>query len=109
MVVMTSEFEGQSLTMLEAQATGRVLIASDIDGAREIVEDGSTGLLFSTGDADDLAARTLLAAGDPALRDRLGRRAREAALAHSPEAAAAAYAEALVNVVDRHRDRGGRR
>jgi glycosyltransferase involved in cell wall biosynthesis len=45
--------------------------------AREAVTHGETGLLFRRGDIDDLAEQTLLAAGNPALRARIGRQARQ--------------------------------
>jgi glycosyltransferase involved in cell wall biosynthesis len=40
------------------------------------VTHGETGLLFRKADIDDLADKTVLAAGDPALRARMGRQAR---------------------------------
>jgi glycosyltransferase involved in cell wall biosynthesis len=43
------------LKPLEAMAQGRLLIASDVGGHRELVEDGRTGYLFSPGDAGALA------------------------------------------------------
>lgn len=45
------------LKPLEAMAQGRVLIASDVGGHRELVRDGETGFLFPAGDAAALAAR----------------------------------------------------
>lgn len=44
------------LKPLEAMAQGRLLIASDVGGHKELIEDGVTGSLFRAGDADDLAA-----------------------------------------------------
>ena len=55
------------LKPLEAMASGRVLIASDVGGHRELVRDGQTGFLFPAGDAAALAtaiARTLDARDD---------------------------------------------
>lgn len=40
---------------LEAMAQGRVLVASDVGGHRELIHDGKTGVLFRAGDADSLA------------------------------------------------------
>lgn len=45
-LVMPSYAEGMSNVMLEAAATGRAALASDVPGCREIVEEGKTGLLF---------------------------------------------------------------
>ena len=44
------------LKPLEAMAQGRVFIASDVGGHRELVTDGETGFLFEAGDARSLAA-----------------------------------------------------
>lgn len=43
------------LKPLEAMAQGRLLIASDVGGHKELIEDGVTGSLFKAGDVDDLA------------------------------------------------------
>jgi glycosyltransferase involved in cell wall biosynthesis len=102
-VVMPSEAEAQARVYVETQASGRVLVASDIPAAREVIADGETGLLFRKGDAGDLARKTLLAAGDPGLRLEIGRRARERVQAHSLDTAVAAYAATLGRVVQQHR------
>jgi glycosyltransferase involved in cell wall biosynthesis len=102
-VVMPSETEMQARMYLETQASGRVLVASDIPAAREVVVDGESGLLFRKGDADDLAAKTVLAAGDPQLRREIGHKGRERVMAHALEHATAAWAEAIGNVVRKHR------
>jgi len=44
------------LKPLEAMAQGRVLIASDVGGHRELIRDGETGYLFRAGDVYALAA-----------------------------------------------------
>lgn len=53
-LVHPSQSEGMSNACLEAAATGRAVIASDIPGCRECVEDGSTGYLHILDDAKDL-------------------------------------------------------
>ncbi|WP_426071142.1 TIGR04063 family PEP-CTERM/XrtA system glycosyltransferase [Janthinobacterium sp. DSP2-3-3] len=60
------------LKPLEAMAQGRLVVASDVGGHRELVDHGKTGMLFRAGDADALA-QTILAlllapASWPALR-----------------------------------------
>ena len=44
------------LKPLEAMAQGRMLVASDVGGHRELIRDGETGFLFPAGDARALAA-----------------------------------------------------
>ncbi|MEW5965717.1 MAG: TIGR04063 family PEP-CTERM/XrtA system glycosyltransferase [Pseudomonadota bacterium] len=47
------------LKPLEAMAQGRLMVASDVGGHRELIDDGRTGVLFRAGDVDDLAARVM--------------------------------------------------
>jgi glycosyltransferase involved in cell wall biosynthesis len=82
-VVQPSKGEGLSRVYLEAMACERALVASDIPAAREVIEHGENGLLFETGNIESLASATVLAARDPALRARLGRKARASIAAHS--------------------------
>ena len=53
-VVLPSYHEGMSNVLLEAAASGRPLITSNIPGCREAVEDGVSGYLCPTKDADAL-------------------------------------------------------
>ncbi|MFO1300355.1 MAG: TIGR04063 family PEP-CTERM/XrtA system glycosyltransferase [Burkholderiaceae bacterium] len=59
------------LKPLEAMAQGKVLVASDVGGHRELIESGRTGLLFAAGDVSALAQAVLRLLGDASLRDRL--------------------------------------
>ncbi len=102
MVVMPSEAEGQALVYLETQACARLILASDIPAAREVIVDGETGLLFRKGDIDDLTTKTLAAAADSTLRAEIGRKARERVKVHCLNDAVAAYVATLEHVVRRH-------
>lgn len=59
------------LKPLEAMALGKVQVASDVGGHRELVDDGTTGVLFKAGDAGALAAAVLRLAEDDGLAARL--------------------------------------
>lgn len=98
-IVMASEAEGLARVYLEATACGRLLIASDIAAAREVIEDGVNGLLFRVGDYEHLAARTLEVAADRALRQEVGRRARERAVGWTLEGVIPQYERELERVV----------
>lgn len=52
----TSRNEGFGLTLIEAMAAGSALVAARAGAAELVVEDGVTGVLIPTGDADALAA-----------------------------------------------------
>lgn len=65
------------LKPLEAMAYGKVVVASDVGGHRELIQDGETGLLFRAGDPAHLAATVERLLGDPALQATLSARARD--------------------------------
>ena len=56
-VVMPSYHEGMSNVNLEAAATGRPVIATDIPGCREAIEEGMSGLLCRKADSESLLER----------------------------------------------------
>lgn len=64
-VVLPSYREGTPRTLLEAAGMGRPLIATDVPGCRQIVEDGKNGLLCELKNAEDLAAKMRLMATFP--------------------------------------------
>lgn len=47
------------LKPLEAMAQGRLFVASDVGGHRELIRDGETGVLFRAGNASDLADKVI--------------------------------------------------
>ncbi|MBC8638522.1 glycosyltransferase family 4 protein [Caballeronia sp. EK] len=54
-VVLPSYREGVPRTLMEASAMGRPIVATDVPGCREVVEDGVNGLLCKVKNADSLA------------------------------------------------------
>ena len=56
-VVLPSYREGMSVTLMEGASMGRLLVASNIPGCKELIEDGETGYLCRIKDADDLAEK----------------------------------------------------
>jgi glycosyltransferase involved in cell wall biosynthesis len=75
--VLPSHREGLPLSLLEAAACGRPLIATDVPGCRAIVHDEVNGLLVPLDDVEALAAAIGRLADDPELRRRFGRASRE--------------------------------
>jgi len=55
--VLPSTSEGHSVALLEAMASGLAIVASDIEGNKESVEDGVNGLLFKNADRRELAEK----------------------------------------------------
>jgi glycosyltransferase involved in cell wall biosynthesis len=69
--------EASSIALLEGFSMGVPVIASDYGGNPYSIDDGEDGLLFESRNAKDLAAKIRLMMDDPALRERLGRQAKE--------------------------------
>jgi glycosyltransferase involved in cell wall biosynthesis len=68
--------DGLPNVVLEAMASGRPVVASDIGAVSSAVIDGRTGVLVPPGDAGTLARQLDLVLDDPQLRERLGHEAR---------------------------------
>jgi glycosyltransferase involved in cell wall biosynthesis len=77
--IMPSRSEGWGLTPLRAMANGLAVIASDVDGLRELVEDGQTGWLVPPDSPTALARAIETAMADSALRCEYGSKGRERA------------------------------
>jgi glycosyltransferase involved in cell wall biosynthesis len=75
--VLPSRREGLPLSLMEAAACGRALIASDVPGCREVVLHEQTGLLFPVDDVASLADGMARLAADPQLRARYATAARK--------------------------------
>lgn len=71
-LVQPSHKEGWGLTVLEANACGTPVVATDVPGLRDSVRAGETGLLVGKADAAGLADGIVRILDDPDLRERLG-------------------------------------
>jgi glycosyltransferase involved in cell wall biosynthesis len=69
--------------ILEAQACGLPVVVSDSGGPKELVEDNANGLITKSHDVDDLARAIRALVMDPALRDRMGKSARNSVIDRS--------------------------
>lgn len=77
-VVFPSEwYEGFPMTLVEAYACGKPVIASRTGAMREIVRDGGTGLLFELKNPGDLVEKVNSIAGNTDECERMGKKARE--------------------------------
>jgi glycosyltransferase involved in cell wall biosynthesis len=77
-MVLCSFTEALSLAAIEAMALGKPVVHSDVGGAREMIVPAGNGFLFPPGDTAAFVERLALLA-EPALRARVGGRARETA------------------------------
>lgn len=64
---LTSDFEGNPISILEAMVVGLPIVASFVGGIPDIVEDGRNGFLFPPGDAEKCAKNLLRLLSNPRL------------------------------------------
>jgi len=77
--VLPSLSEGSPLSLIEAMAAGKAIVASDIPAIREIVEDGKEALLFDPYRPEQLKEAILKLYHNPELRMELGENAKKKA------------------------------
>lgn len=76
LLAQPSRYEGLSYTMLEAAGVGLPIVATDVSGTRDVIEDGKTGIVVArVGDVDAFAAALNEIAGNKSLRDSLANNA----------------------------------
>jgi len=81
-VALTSRNEGTPLSLIEAMAARKAVVATAVGGVPDLIMDGRTGVLVASEDAPGLAAALGALIADRELRLRLGTSASEFALAH---------------------------
>jgi glycosyltransferase involved in cell wall biosynthesis len=79
-LVLPSGNEGTPVTVIEALAAERPVVATRVGGVPDVVRDGEDGFLVEAGATDDLAERLGRLARDPELRARMGKKGRERVL-----------------------------
>lgn len=75
-VALTSRNEGTPVSLIEAAAAGRPVVATAVGGTQSVVRDGVTGLLVRPGEPEGIAAALNQLLGDRPLADRFGLAAR---------------------------------
>lgn len=81
LVVLPSYREGLPKVLLEAAACGKAIIATDVPGCRDIVQDEINGVLVPPRDSSTLAMSIANLLLDPHVREAMGVRSREMAVA----------------------------
>ncbi len=102
-VVNCSAKEGWGLTVIEANACGVPVVASDVPGLRDSVVDEVTGLLYEYGNIEQLAQKILLVLRDAHLRRKLRQAAIEWAASFDWNDSAAKMLQVLQRAVEAHR------
>ena len=77
--VLPSVYDQLPIVILEAMALGKPVVATNVCGIPEVIEDAKTGLLVKPSDVDSLAEAILKLIENPELRERLSQEASRAA------------------------------
>jgi glycosyltransferase involved in cell wall biosynthesis len=101
-LVFPSSYEAFSLVTLEAAASGLPILATPVNGIRELLADGHSGFLINQ-EPRTIAQRLGQLAADPALRRRMGRAARRSALDFGWESMVAKHHELYLRLTDESR------
>lgn len=72
-----SRLEAFGLVILEAMASGKAVIVSDIPGVREVIENNVEGLLAEPLNSKDIAEKINFLLADKELRERMGKNGRK--------------------------------
>lgn len=76
-VAPDGQMEGIPVSLMEAMASRRAVVASALSGIPELVEDGVSGLLVPPGGAEELASAMDSLLAEPERANRMGERGRE--------------------------------
>jgi glycosyltransferase involved in cell wall biosynthesis len=81
LLALPSRQETAPVVILEAMAAGKPVVATDVGGARDLIEEGASGFIVPPAEPAPLAERIERLLGDDALRAAVGRRGKEIAWA----------------------------
>ncbi|HEX4466476.1 MAG TPA: glycosyltransferase family 4 protein, partial [Solirubrobacteraceae bacterium] len=98
--VLPTSYETFSLVTFEAAASGLAVLATPVNGVRELIEDGENGFLIDR-DPERIAELLRRLAENEELRSRLGRAARESALRFSWQRMVAGHHELYAELARR--------
>jgi glycosyltransferase involved in cell wall biosynthesis len=100
--VLSSRWEGQPLSMLEAMSEGLPVVVTSVGGIPEVVEHGVSGMIVPPDDAAALAAAVICCLRDPERRRSLGQAA-HLSCGRRREAAIVEHRRTYQHILD-HRD-----
>lgn len=95
----TSDSEAFSVTLVEAMASGRPIIGTNIGGTPQVIQDGVNGLLIKPKDPEALADAILRIIQDPVFAEKLGNTGASMAQNFSWEIQVSKYNELFKNII----------
>src|SRR5580700_2444832 len=97
-VLPSHAYETLGKTILESHAQARAVVATDLGSRRELVQPGKTGLLYRTGDVEQLTAAIRFLSSQPDLAAQMGRAGwKRVRRGYTPEA----HYDALIGLYER--------
>ena len=97
-VLPSHAYETLGKTILESYAEARAVVATDLGSRRELVQAGKTGLLYKTGDVEQLTSAIRFLSSRPELAEQMGRAGwQRVRRGYTPEA----HYEVLVGLYER--------
>jgi len=103
-IVNTSRWEGMPFTLIDACFLGKAIVASAVNGIKDLIDDGATGLLFTPDSDAELVQRIDILLWHESLRQELGRSAmRSVSDKYTLQAMAQEHIAAYTAVVAPHR------
>jgi glycosyltransferase involved in cell wall biosynthesis len=103
-VVVPSLHESYGRVIVEAMAFGRAVVATDTDGARDLIKDGETGLIVPIRDVEALADKIRYLLSNPQVARRMGEAAREFVIrTQEPQALCRAQVDMWLKVAGQER------
>ncbi len=76
-LLLPSRAEGMAMSLIEGMSWGLAVVATNVGGQGEFLEDGHNSLLIEPGDLDSISSAITVLEANPALRLELGRAARK--------------------------------
>ena len=101
-VVVPSLYEPYGRVIVEAMAFGRTVVATDTDGARDLIKDGETGFIVPIRDVEALADKISYVLSHPKVARRIGEAARRFVMrTQDPQVLCRAQVDMWLRVVGR--------
>ena len=102
LLVMSSNYEGFPMVMIEAMACGLPVVSFDYKcGPKDIIEDGENGLLVENGDIQGLADAMMNVMGDDEFRKMLSENARKVVSTYSEEVVMKKWIKLFTSLVEK--------
>ena len=102
LLVMSSNYEGFPMVMIEAMACGLPVVSFDYQcGPKDIIKNGENGLLVANGDIRGLADAMMCVMGDEEFRRKLSGNARKVVSIYSEEAVMQKWTQLFTSLVEK--------